>query len=61
MWLCRQVVILEYGVVAEVVWAGELVALSGHIIVVIDPCMVGVEMKIHRFDVMTMGGKADGV
>ena len=35
--------------------------LSGHIIVIADPCMVGVQMKIHRFDVMPMGGTVGGV
>ena len=43
-------------------WSGdEFVALSGHIIVIADLCMLGVEMKIHRFDVITMDGKAGGV
>ena len=28
--------------------------LSGHIIVMTDPCIVGVEIKIYRFDVITM-------
>ena len=54
MWHCRQVVILGYGVAVKS--GDEFVALSGHIIVIADPCMVGVEMKIHRFDVLTKGG-----
>ena len=26
-----------------------------------DPCMMGVEIKIHRFDLITMGGNEGGV
>ena len=26
-----------------------------------DPCVVGIEMMIHRFDMITMGGNACGV
>ena len=58
MWHCRPVVILRY---EEVDSGDELVALSGHIIVIVDPCVIGVEMKIHKFDVSTTGGKAGGV
>ena len=39
----------------------KLVALSGQIILMADPCVMGVEMKIHRFDVVTMGGNAGHV
>ena len=37
-------------------WSGdELVILSGHIVATANPCVVGVEIRIHRFDVITMG------
>ena len=39
----------------------ELVVLSGQIIVIAYPCMVGVNMKIHKFDIITMGGNVGGV
>ena len=39
----------------------ELVTLSGQIIVMADPCMVGFKMKIHRFDIITMDVVAGGV
>ena len=52
-------VILGYGVVVKV--CDVLEALSGHIIVIADPCMVSVEMKIHRFDIITRGAKLGGM
>ena len=43
-------------------WSGdELVTLSGHIITMANPCMVDVEIKINRFDVITIGGNVGGV
>ena len=46
----------------NVCWSSnEFVTLSGHIIVMANPCVVGVEIKIHRLDVITMGGNVDGV
>ena len=46
----------------SVCWNGnEPVALSGQIIVMADPCMVGIKMKIHRFDLTTVGWNEGGV
>ena len=39
----------------------ELVTLSGHISAVANPCVVGVEIRIHRFDVTTTGWDVGGV
>ena len=39
----------------------ELVALYRHMTVIVDPSVIGVEMKIHRFDATTTGGKVGGV
>ena len=39
----------------------ELVALSTHTTVIADPCVVGVQMKIHIFNIITTGGKEVGL
>ena len=43
-------------------WSGvEPVALSRHSIAIGDPCVIGVKIKIYRFDITIMYGKAGGV
>ena len=39
----------------------ELIALSGHILAMVYPCAVGVEIRIHSYYVITMGGNVGGV
>ena len=48
------------------IWSGywnfnELFTLSGQIFGMADPCMVGVEMRIKRFNMIMMGGNAGDV
>ena len=47
---CRLVVTSGYEMAAGTVM--KLVTLSGHIIIMADPCMAGVKMKIKRFDII---------
>ena len=39
----------------------ELITLSGHIVTMADTRIVGIEIRIHRFDVITMDVNGDGV
>ena len=61
MWQCRLVVASGCKKAAGTALNLSLITLSGQIILAVDPCLMGVEMRIQRFDMIVMIGNADGV